>query len=158
MARVRLDKIDRQILAILQDQGRITNVKLAHDVGISPPPCLRRVRALEDAGYIRGYHGDIDPGMLGYGVTVFAHVGLQSQAEHDLQAFEALVAKWPMVRECQMLAGETDFILKVVAQDWDAYQSWLTSDLTAAPNVDQVKSALAIRSSKDLPGVPFEGE
>jgi DNA-binding Lrp family transcriptional regulator len=158
MARVRPDKIDRQILAILQDQGRITNVKLAHDVGISPPPCLRRVRALEDAGYIRGYHGDIDPGMLGYGVTVFAHVGLQSQAEHDLQAFEALVAKWPMVRECQMLAGETDFILKVVAQDWDAYQSWLTSDLTAAPNVDQVKSALAIRSSKDLPGVPFEGE
>ena len=158
MARVRLDKIDWQILAILQDQGRITNVKLAHDVGISPPPCLRRVRALEDAGYIRGYHGDIDPGMLGYGVTVFAHVGLQSQAEHDLQAFEALVAKWPMVRECQMLAGETDFILKVVAQDWNAYQSWLTSDLTAAPNVDQVKSALAIRSSKDLPGVPFEGE
>jgi DNA-binding Lrp family transcriptional regulator len=158
MARVRLDKIDRKILAILQDQGRITNVKLAHDVGISPPPCLRRVRALEDAGYIRGYHGDIDPGMLGYGVTVFAHVGLQSQAEHDLQAFEALVAKWPMVRECQMLAGETDFILKVVAQDWNAYQSWLTSDLTAAPNVDQVKSALAIRSSKDLPGVPFEGE
>ena len=158
MARVRLDKIDRKILAILQDQGRITNVKLAHDVGISPPPCLRRVRALEDAGYIRGYHGDIDPGMLGYGVTVFAQVGLQSQAEHDLQAFEALVAKWPMVRECQMLAGETDFILKVVAQDWDAYQSWLTSDLTAAPNVDQVKSALAIRSSKDLPGVPFEGE
>ena len=158
MARERLDKIDRKILAILQDQGRITNVKLAHDVGISPPPCLRRVRALEDAGYIRGYHGDIDPGMLGYGVTVFAHVGLQSQAEHDLQAFEALVAKWPMVRECQMLAGETDFILKVVAQDWNAYQSWLTSDLTAAPNVDQVKSALAIRSSKDLPGVPFEGE
>jgi DNA-binding Lrp family transcriptional regulator len=89
---------------------------------------------------------------------VFAHVGLQSQAEHDLQAFEALVAKWPMVRECQMLAGETDFILKVVAQDWDAYQSWLTSELTAAPNVDQVKSALAIRSSKDLPGVPFEAE
>ena len=158
MARVRLDKIDRQILAILQDQGRITNVKLAHDVGISPPPCLRRVRALEEAGYIRGYHGDIAPGMLGYGVTVFAHIGLQSQSEHDLQAFEALVAKWPMVRECQMLAGEADFILKVVAQDWDAYQSWLTSDLTAAPNVDQVKSALAIRSSKDLPGVPFEGE
>jgi len=158
MARVRLDKIDREILAILQDYGRITNVKLAHSVGISPPPCLRRVRALEDAGYIRGYHGDIDPGLLGYGVTVFAHVGLKSQADHDLRAFEALVAKWPMVRECQMLAGETDFILKVVAQDWDTYQSWLTRELTAAPNVDQVKSALAIRASKDLPGIPFEGE
>jgi DNA-binding Lrp family transcriptional regulator len=96
--------------------------------------------------------------LLGYGVTVFAHVGLKSQADHDLQAFEALVAKWPMVRECQMLAGETDFILKVVAQDWDTYQSWLTRELTAAPNVDQVKSALAIRASKDLPGIPFEGE
>ena len=156
MARVRLDKIDRLILATLQDQGRITNVKLAHDVGISPPPCLRRVRALEKVGYIRGYHADLDPGMLGFGVTVFAHVGLQSQAETDLQAFEALAKKWPMVRECQMLAGETDFILKVVARDWDAYQSWLTSELTAAPNVDQVKSALAIRATKDLPGVPFD--
>ncbi len=156
MARVRLDKIDRRILAILQEQGRVTNVKLAHDVGISPPPCLRRVRALENAGYIRGYHAELDAISLGFGVTVFAHVGLHSQAEHDLEAFEKLVMKWPMVRECQMLAGETDFILKVVAPDWDAYQTWLTSELTAAPNVDHVKSALAIRATKNLPGVPFD--
>lgn len=156
MARVRLDKIDRRILSLLQDQGRITNVKLAREVGISPPPCLRRVRALEAAGYIRGYHAQLDAMSLGFGVTVFAHVGLHSQAEHDLEAFEHLVQKWPMVRECQMLTGETDFILKVVAPDWDAYQTWLTSQLTAAPNVDHVKSALAIRASKQLPGVPFD--
>ena len=156
MARVRLDKIDRRILAILQEHGRVTNVKLAREVGISPPPCLRRVRALENAGYIRSYHAELDAMLLGFGVTVFAHVGLHSQAEHDLQAFEKLVMKWPMVRECQMLAGETDFILKVVAPDWDAYQTWLTSELTAAPNVDHVKSALAIRATKTLPGVPFD--
>ncbi len=132
----------------------MTNVDLAHRAGISAPPCLRRVRALEEAGYIRGYHAEIDPHALGYNVTIFAHVGLNSQAEADLKAFEGLVGGWPEVRECHMLAGETDFLLKVVAEDWDAYQRFLTTRLTAAPNISHVKSALAIRSAKQLPGVP----
>lgn len=156
MGRVKLDEIDRRILANLQDSGRMTNVRLAKNVGISPPPCLRRVRALENAGFIQGYHADVDAAALGYGVTVFAQVGLHSQAETDLVAFEERVRSWPMVRECYMLAGETDFILKVVARDWDAYQTWLTRELTAAPNVDHVKSALAIRTSKQEAGVPLE--
>ncbi len=158
MRRVKLDRIDRRILRDLQGDGRMTNVDLAKRAGISAPPCLRRVRALEESGFIRGYHADINPEALGFGVTVFAQVGLASQADADLKAFEELVRSWPVVRECHMLAGETDFLLKVVATDWDAYQKFLTTQLTTAPNVSQVKSALAIRSSKFEPGVPIEVE
>lgn len=154
--RIKLDKIDRKILKNLQDDGRITNVELAKVAGISAPPCLRRVRALEEAGYIKGYHAKVDPQVLGYGVMIFAQVKLVSQAETDLKKFEALIASWPQVRECYMLAGETDFLLKIVAEDWDSYQSFLTSELTAAPNVTSVKSSLAIRTSKEEPGVPIE--
>lgn len=156
MAKVKLDRIDRKILSDLQDDGRMTNVDLAKRVGISAPPCLRRVRALEDAGLIRGYHADLDPAALGYTVSVFAQVGLESQSEQDLKEFEQQVARWPMVRECYMLAGEADFLLKIVARDWDDYQNFLTRELTAAPHVSHVKSALSIRTSKKLPGVPIE--
>jgi DNA-binding Lrp family transcriptional regulator len=156
MVRVKLDFIDRNILRQLQDEGRITNVELANRVGISAPPCLRRVRALEEAGFIRGYHADIEPGGLGYNVTVFAQVGLTSQAEPDLVAFEDLINSWPEVRECYMLAGETDFILKVVAEDWEIYQIFVMKKLTPAPNVAHVKSSLTIRSSKSNPGVPID--
>jgi len=158
MNRVKLDDIDRKILRDLQANGRMTNVELARRVGISAPPCLRRVRALEEAGFIKGYHADLDPMALDFNVTVFAHVGLHSQAEPDLVAFEALVRSWPEVRECHMLAGETDFLLKIVANDWEAYQKFVTSKLTAAPNVSHVKSALTIRSSKNEPGVPVPME
>lgn len=156
MQRVKLDEIDRRILADLQADGRITNVELARRVGISAPPCLRRVRALEEAGFIRGYHADLSAEALGFGVTVFALVGLKSQAEADLVAFEQKAAEWPLVRECYMLAGENDFILKIVAKDWDAYQNFLTRDLTAAANVGHVKTSLTIRASKQQPGVPIE--
>ena len=158
MPRVKLDAIDQRILADLQADGRMTNVELARRAGISAPPCLRRVRALEEGGFIRGYHAELDPVALGHHVTVFAHVGLTSQAERDLTAFEELVRHWPEVRECHMLAGETDFLLKVVAPTWDDYQKFLTEKLTAAPNVSHVKSALAIRRSKHAPGVPLEPE
>ena len=156
MRRIKLDRIDRRILRDLQNNGRMTNVELAKRAGISAPPCLRRVRALEEAGFIRGYHADLNPEALGFGVTVSAPVGLSSQAEVDLKAFEDLVNEWPLVRECHMLAGEMDFLLKVVAEDWDAYQRFLTTQLTAAPNVSHVKSALAIRTSKLQPGVPVD--
>ena len=156
MARLKLDKIDLKILRNLQDNGRMTNVDLAKNAGISPPPCLRRVRTLEDTGCIRGYHADIDTEALGFGVTVFANVGLHSQAEADLVAFEERVSQWPEVRECHMLAGETDFLLKIVASDWDAYQKFLTTNLTPAPNVSVVKSALGIRTSKRAFGVPID--
>jgi DNA-binding Lrp family transcriptional regulator len=155
MRRIKLDKVDRRILHDLQEDGRMTNVDLATRAGISAPPCLRRVRALEEAGFIRGYHAEVNPEALGFGVTVFAQVGLKSQAENDLKAFEALASEWDEVREVHMLAGETDFLLKIVAADWDAYQKFLTSRLTPAPNVAHVRSSLAIRTSKYQPGVPI---
>ena len=158
MVQIKLDRIDLKILRDLQDNGRMTNVELAKRVGISPPPCLRRVRTLEQTECIRGYHADVNPAALGFGVTVFAHVGLHSQAEADLVAFEELVESWPEVRECHMLAGETDFLIKIVASDWDRYQRFLTSQLTAAPNVSVVKSALAIRTKTHRPGVPIDTE
>ena len=152
----RLDRTDRLILQELQADGSLTNLELARRVGLSPPPCLRRVRALEEAGYIRGYHADVAAEALGFGVTVFAQVGLASQAESDLQAFERLIATWPEVREASMLAGETDFLLKIVATDWDSYQRFLSTRLTTAPNVNHVKSALMLRVSKFAPGVPLD--
>ena len=154
MQRAKLDKIDRKILRDLQDSGRMTNVELARRAGISAPPCLHRVRALEEGGFIKGYNAQIDPQALGYNVMVFALVGLNSQAETDLKAFEDMVGSWPEVRECHMVAGEMDFLLKIVSQSWDSYQKFLTTQLTAADNVSHVKSALSIRSSKTLPGVP----
>lgn len=151
-----LDQIDRNILAALQNEGRITNVELASRVGLTAPPCLRRVRTLEEAGVIRGYHAQLDPAALGFGITVFAMVSLKSQAEADLLAFEDHVAKLPEVRECHMLNGEIDFVLKIVAHDLQAFQSFLTSQLTPAPNVASVKTSLTIRSSKQVPGVPVD--
>ncbi|RMF11605.1 MAG: Lrp/AsnC family transcriptional regulator [Alphaproteobacteria bacterium] len=152
---VRLDEIDLKILAALQENGRMTNVELSERVGITAPPCLRRVRALEEAGFIKGYHAEIDERALGFSITAFALVGLHSQAESDLQAFEAMVNGWPLVRECHMLSGEIDFILKVVARDLSEFQSFLTGQLTPAPNVASVKTALTIRCSRKVPGVPF---
>ncbi|MFN3700389.1 MAG: Lrp/AsnC family transcriptional regulator [Alphaproteobacteria bacterium] len=158
MARAKLDKIDKKILRELQGDGRITNVDLAKNVGISAPPCLRRVRALEELGYIKSYHARLDSSYLGYTVTVFALVKLTSQAEQDLLEFERRIKEWPMVRECHMLAGDVDFMLKIVAKDWDDYQEFLTHELTAAPNVTSVKSSLAIRATKETPGIPIEVE
>lgn len=156
MPGTKLDAIDRQILAELQRNGRITNVELARRVGISAPPCLRRVRTLEEAGYISGYHAEIHPRALGFEVAVFAMVGLSRQAEADLTRFEAQCRAWPLVRECHMLNGEIDFLLKCVAPDLGSFQSFLTNDLTAAENVASVKTALVIRGGKDEPAVPFE--
>ncbi|MBM3927960.1 MAG: Lrp/AsnC family transcriptional regulator [Sphingomonadales bacterium] len=148
------DRIDRQILGLLQEDGRMTNVDLAERVGLTAPPCLRRVRALEEAGAIQGYHASLDPASLGYTITVFAMVSLKSQAEADLTAFEKHVATIPEVRECHMLNGEIDFILKIVATDLRSFQELLTTQLTPAPNVSHVKTSLTIRTSKSLPGIP----
>lgn len=158
MRHAKLDKIDKKILRDLQDDGRITNVELAKRAGISAPPCLRRVRALEESGFIRGYHADLDGEMLGFDVTVFAFVGLVSQAETDLVQFEEMTRNWPLVREAHMLQGETDFLLKIVARDLDSYNRFLTSELTAAPNVANVRSAIGIRTSKREYGVPVDPE
>jgi DNA-binding Lrp family transcriptional regulator len=156
MAATGLDPIDRKILAELQADGRMTNVELAKRVGISAPPCLRRVRTLEDEGYIKGYHADVESRALGFEVQVFAMVGLASQARDDLMAFEDQCRAWSLVRECHMLNGEVDFILKCVAPDLSSFQTFLTDELLTTPNVESVKTSLVIKEAKDTPGVPFE--
>lgn len=158
MRRVKLDKIDRKILNDLQSNGRITNVELSKNAGISAPPCLRRVNALEEAGYIKGYYARLDAGLMGYGITVYAQIKLESQSEADLKKFEQQCNEWRLVRECHMLSGEVDYLLRIVAKDWEGYQSFLTEHLTAAENVSSVKTMLLVKSSKERPGVPVEVE
>ncbi|HWB46065.1 MAG TPA: Lrp/AsnC family transcriptional regulator [Hyphomicrobiaceae bacterium] len=152
--RARLDATDWRILKELQANGRITNVDLARKVGVSPPPCLRRVRALEQAGMITGYFALLDEKAVGFEVVAFAMVGLHSQSEADLRAFENRVLAWPLVRESYMLSGETDYVLKCVAPDLSTFQDFVINELTAAPNVASVKTTLVIRRAKFEPGVP----
>lgn len=156
MSRIKLDKIDRKILMHLQADGRMTNVDLAKQAGISAPPCLRRVRALEESGYIQGYNARLDAAAMGYPMIVFAQVKLGTQSDADLKKFMAMINDWPMVREAYILTGDMDFLLKIVAQDWDHYQHFLTEQLTAAPNVTSVRSSLAVKATKFEPGVPVE--
>jgi DNA-binding Lrp family transcriptional regulator len=152
-----LDEIDLKILTEIQTDGRITNVELAKRVGISPPPCLRRVRTLEEEGYIKGYRGLLDARKLGFDVTVFASVHLSSQADADLREFEAFVRAEPLVRECWMLSGEVDFILKCVAPDMSTFQDFVTH-LTAAPHVRNVRTSLVLHNSKYEAAVPLEAK
>jgi DNA-binding Lrp family transcriptional regulator len=156
MKNVKLDRIDLKILRELQKDGRMTNVDLAKKAGISAPPCLRRVRTLEKSGFIRGYHADVAADKLGYGLTVFIHVALANHSETDMAHFVKLVENWPQVRECHMLTGEMDFILKVVAEDWESFQKFLTTQLTTAPNVHHVRSSPVMKRIKFSPGVPIE--
>ncbi len=153
--RERLDAIDLNILAELQKDGSITNVELARRVGLSAPPCLRRVRALEEAGIIKGYRAILDPRLLGYEVMCFAMVQLSSQKQADLAAFQEQILNWPTVRECWTLSGEIDFILKCVATNMAAFQSFV-ADLTALPSVKNVRTALSLDLVKDEPLVPIE--
>jgi DNA-binding Lrp family transcriptional regulator len=149
-----LDAIDLRILAELQADGRITNVELASRVGLSAPPCLRRVRRLEEAGVLRGYHADVEPGALGFEVTFFAIVGLESQKQAILDAFEAEVIAWPEVRECHMIRGGGDFLLRLVARS-TPHENELTGRLTGAANVLKVQTLQTIRTAKNAAGVPF---
>ena len=156
MKHVKLDRIDLTILREMQKNGRITNVELAQKAGISAPPCLRRVRALEEAGFLRSYHAEVAADKMGFGMTVFIHVGLANHGESDLAHFGKLVESWPQVRESYMLTGDSDFLLKIVTQDWESFQKFLTTQLTSAPNVNHVKSFPTMRRTKYEPGVPIE--
>jgi DNA-binding Lrp family transcriptional regulator len=150
-----LDATDWKILKELQADGRITNIALATKIGLSAPPCLRRVRALEEAGLIAGYAAVVDEAALGFTLTAFAMVRLHNQAEADLRAFENRVLGWPLVREAYMLSGESDFMLKCVARDLASFQDFILDDLTAAANVASVKTYLTIRRAKREPGIPI---
>ena len=144
-----LDAIDWKILRDLQNEGRITNVELSSRVGISAPPCLRRVRRLEDLGIIRGYRALLNAPALGMDVVAFCLVGLHHQSDAELKAFADRTRNWPIVREAWMVSGESDFLLHCVAGDLATFQSFVIEELTSAPNVDTVRTALTIRQVKD---------
>ena len=153
--KVKLDAIDRRILRNLRDEGRITNVELARRAGISAPPCLRRVRALESAGYITGYHAELEAEQLGYEVAFHALVGLDSQSDAVLSEFERVVEDWPEVRRCDMIRGGGDFMLRFVARN-TAHENELTTRLTGVAHVSTVQTFQVIRSSKYASGVPVD--
>jgi DNA-binding Lrp family transcriptional regulator len=149
-----LDAVDRQILSELQADGRMTNVELARRVELSAPPCLRRVRRLEEGGIIRGYHAEVDPVALGWPITFFALVGLESQKQAVLGAFEEEVKTWPEVRECHMIRGGGDFLLRLVARD-TAHENVLTQKLTGHDSVSRVQTLQTMHTAKQVPGVPL---
>jgi DNA-binding Lrp family transcriptional regulator len=144
-----LDATDWKILRELQNEGRITNIELSRRVGISAPPCLRRVKRLEDAGIIRGYRALLNTAGLGFEVVAFCLVGLQHQSESELKAFTDLARSWPIVRRAWIVSGDSDFLLHCVAPDLGAFQNFVIEELTSAPNVDTVRTALTIRQVKD---------
>lgn len=149
------DTIDWKILKELQREGRISNVELSSRVGLSPPPTLRRVQALEQAGYITGYRAELSREKLGYTVEVIALVGLKSQAQNEVAEFERRVASWPIVRECFALQGVADFMLRCVARDLPSLQSFVYGALMKAPNVDSVKTSIVLGKPKDEADVPL---
>lgn len=144
-----LDAIDWKILRELQKDGRITNVELSRRVGISAPPCLRRVRRLEESGIIKGYRALLNSPMLGFDVVAFCLVGLHHQSEIELKTFAERARNWPIVRRAWMVSGDSDFLLHCVATDLGTFQTFVIEELTSAPNVDTVRTALTIRQVKD---------
>ncbi|NHN87796.1 Lrp/AsnC family transcriptional regulator [Acetobacter conturbans] len=146
VAEAELDAVDRRIIAELQADGRMTNVELARRVGISAPPCLRRVRRLEENGVIRGYHADADPDALGWPIMLFALIGLDSQKETVLTQFEAMMAVWPEALECHMIRGGGDFLVRLVARN-TMQENELTRRLTEAPHVARVQTLQTIRTT-----------
>jgi DNA-binding Lrp family transcriptional regulator len=147
--RADLDAIDWKILRELQDDGRMTNVELSRRVGISAPPCLRRVKRLEDTGVIRGYRALLNGPALGMDVVAFCLVGLLHQSDAELKAFAELTRGWPIVRDAWMVSGESDFMLHCLASDLATFQTFVIETLTSSPNVDTVRTALTIRQVKD---------
>ena len=155
MPRHELDQTDLKLLAALQKNGRLTNVDLSRLSGITAPPCLRRVRTLEENGVIRGYHAEVDPKKLGFHVIGFAYVGLVSQAEPQLKLFTKLVRGWRIVREAYSLQGEVDYLLKCVTRDLTEFQTFVTDILLTTPNVRTVKTSILFDTIKCEPGIPL---
>ena len=140
-----LDDIDLRILEVLQDDARISNVDLAGRVGLSPSPCLRRVRELEERGVVRRYVALLDPAAVGLGVSVFVQVSLERQADHGLETFEKRILSRPEVLECYLMTGDADYLLRVVVPDVSAFERFLLDHLTRIPGVASVKSSFALK-------------
>lgn len=156
--RKNLDDIDQRILSSLQEDGRITNHELAERVGLSPSPCLRRVRQLEEGGLITGYVALLDPAALGLTVTAFVRVRLDQQGDRHLAVFEAAVADLPEVMECYLMTGESDYQLRVVVASLSEFEDFLRQKLTPIAVVAQVTTSFALRPVVYRTALPFANE
>lgn len=145
---MKMDAIDLRILRALQQDAGQSNVDLSRAVGLSPSPCLRRVKALEAAGVIRGRAAIIDPAAVGLPISVFLQVTLERQVESNLEAFETAARGWSEVVECHLMTGDADYLLRVVAADLDAYHKFLMQKLTRTPGVASIKSSFALKQIK----------
>lgn len=155
MQKIKLDTIDLKILSKLQKDGNITNIDLSQTAGISPPPCLRRVRALEEEGIIQNYYVELDAKKLGFAMQSIVFIELTKQSDVDLEAFKNYINAFETVRECYLISGDHDFMLKCVAKDWDSFHAFVTGKLVSAPNVKTVRTAPIIQTVKKLPSVPI---
>lgn len=148
MPKLKLDATDRKILAALQDDARLSNVQLADKIGLSPSPCLRRVKLLEKAGVIQGYHAALDRNAVGLGLTVFVGIRVERHHEETATAFRTSVQNLPEVFSCHLVSGESDFLLQVVVADLAAYERFLTGTLLRLPGVIDIRSNFAIQTVK----------
>ncbi|MGR3756858.1 MAG: Lrp/AsnC family transcriptional regulator [Tranquillimonas sp.] len=156
MAKPRLDAIDIRILKVLQQSADISNVELAERVGLSPTPCLRRVRIMEEAGVIRSRVTLLDPAVLGLNVSVFVSVTLERQVKERLQEFEAEVRRRPEVVECYLMTGESDYLLRIVVPDLATYERFLKESLTRIPGVASIKSSFALNQVAYSTALPLD--
>jgi Lrp/AsnC family transcriptional regulator, leucine-responsive regulatory protein len=143
-----LDDIDRKILAVLQADGRISLADLSAKVGLSPSPCLRRIRILERAGIIARYVAVLDQGKVGLPVSVFVSIKLESQREQALERFNKAIAKWPEVLECYLMTGPRDYLLRIVVADLSAYERFLKQKLTKVDGIASIESSFALEQVK----------
>ena len=153
-----ISAVDAKILQRLQNNARISNVDLARAVGLSPSPCLRRVRALEDSGLIRSYATLLEPAALGLDVSVFVRVSLEKQVEKALERFEAAVMKRSEVMECYLMTGDSDYLLRVVVPDIASFERFLLDHLTRIPGVASIKSSFALKQVKYRTALPLPEE
>lgn len=156
MPKIKLDAYDRKILAALQRDGRLSNVELADEIGLSASPCLRRVRMLEEAGVIRGYQVNLDRDEVGLGLTVFVGVKVERHHEADAEAFRLAVTALPQVISAFLVSGESDFLLQVVVPDLRAYERFLTGELLRLPGVRDIRSNFAIQAVKTPGPLPLD--
>lgn len=152
-----LDRTDRRLLAALQDDARLTVAELAERVSLSTSPCWRRVRRLEQAGYIEGYHAHLSEAKLGYGITAFVSVVMGSHTQEVARAFEAAVQDIPQVVACHNVSGEYDFLLEVVATDLAAYGEFARNVLQGLPGVRELHSSFSLMSIKARRRLPLAG-
>lgn len=152
-----LDRIDRHLLSILQEHGRMSNLDLAKEVGLSPAQTLRRHRRLEEIGAIRRYETRLDPGKLGFGVTAFVQVTMERGHIRDLSKFQKLVAELGQIQECFSVTGDIDYVLKVVAADLKGLSTFLLDTLMRIPSVSGVHSSVCLDEVKCTSAIPLGG-